>query len=330
MLSRTLRAVLPIARACRAPRQLPLAAGFSTAGSAPLLADLPPNVVLADNGRLVELAREAALAPPEPAHDAPLPTSIAALPLWTPDEAASGYGSEAASATDAIVALDARVFGQDTRVDLMHQMVRWQRARWRSGTAHTKNVGEISGSGKKPHAQKGTGRARAGNIRSPLRRGGAKAHGPGKHGVRDFSFKMNKRERKLALASALSTKLREGRLFVAPALSADTHRTAPLAKVRFRFARAALLPPFLPPTEPRSPSHPLSLSRRSAAAAGTTARCFSRQRSGATTSPPPRRICRTCTSCRSRAPTSTTSSGARWSSSTPRASRSSCTASART
>lgn len=127
------------------------------------------------------------------------------------------------------VTLDARVFGLPLRLDVLQTVVKWQLACRRAGTGSSKRIGAVSGSGKKMRPQKGTGQARAGHKRPPHWRGGAKAHGP-VTGGRDWSYKLNKRERRLGLATALSQKLMEGNLSIVDEASASSHRTAALAK----------------------------------------------------------------------------------------------------
>ena len=109
------------------------------------------------------------------------------------------------------VELNASVFGAEVREDLLHDVVRMQLASRRRGTASTKERSYVSGGGKKPWRQKGTGRARVGSIRSPLWRGGGIIFGPR---PRDYSFKLPKKVRKAALCSALSMKVREDRLLI--------------------------------------------------------------------------------------------------------------------
>jgi len=103
------------------------------------------------------------------------------------------------------------VFGIEPNIPVMHQVVRMQRASWRAGTHNTKTRGQVRGGGKKPWRQKGTGRARQGTIRAPHWRGGGVVFGP--H-PRDYSFKVNKKEIKLAIRSALSAKLADEQLIV--------------------------------------------------------------------------------------------------------------------
>ena len=103
------------------------------------------------------------------------------------------------------------VFGIEPNVPVMHQVVRMQRASWRAGTHNTLTRGKVRGGGKKPWRQKGTGRARQGTIRAPHWRGGGVVFGP--H-PRDYSFKVNKKEIKLAIRSALSAKLADEQLIV--------------------------------------------------------------------------------------------------------------------
>jgi len=105
------------------------------------------------------------------------------------------------------VELKDAIFNCPIKPHLLHDAVRWQLAKRRSGTATTKNRSAVRGGGKKPWRQKGTGRARAGTIRSPLWRGGGVIFGP--H-LRDFSFSLPKKVRRGALRSALSLRYHEG------------------------------------------------------------------------------------------------------------------------
>ncbi len=109
------------------------------------------------------------------------------------------------------VELDENVFDGVIKYHLIKAYVEWQLAKRRSGNAHTKTRGEVSGGGRKPWRQKGTGRARHGSIRSPIWRGGGVVFGPRK---RDWSFKLNKKERKQALKSALNYKLKNNLIYV--------------------------------------------------------------------------------------------------------------------
>ena len=103
------------------------------------------------------------------------------------------------------------VFGIEPNVPVMHQVVRAQRASWRQGTSNTRTRGQVSGGGKKPWRQKGTGRARQGTIRAPQWAGGGVVFGP--H-PRSYAFRVNRKEVKLAMRSALSAKLADGQLMV--------------------------------------------------------------------------------------------------------------------
>jgi large subunit ribosomal protein L4 len=94
---------------------------------------------------------------------------------------------------------------------LLHQAVRMQQSNRRAGTASTKSRGEVRGGGKKPWRQKGTGRARAGSIRSPLWVGGGTVFGPQ---PRDYSYRLPRSARRAALISALSLKRRDNKIFV--------------------------------------------------------------------------------------------------------------------
>src|SRR4051794_22388874 len=99
------------------------------------------------------------------------------------------------------VSLDDKAFGAEFHVPLVHETVRAEQAARRQGTHSTKTRGEVRGGGAKPWRQKGTGRARAGSSRNPLWTGGGTAFGPQ---PRHYTFKVNRKERKAALRSALS------------------------------------------------------------------------------------------------------------------------------
>ncbi|MDD6785779.1 MAG: 50S ribosomal protein L4 [Eggerthellales bacterium] len=103
------------------------------------------------------------------------------------------------------------VFGIEPNVPVMHQVVRAQRASWRQGTSNTLTRGKVSGGGKKPFRQKGTGNARQGTSRAPQMPGGGIVFGP--H-PRSYDIKINKKEVKLAMRSALSAKLADGEIIV--------------------------------------------------------------------------------------------------------------------
>ncbi|RJP27865.1 MAG: 50S ribosomal protein L4 [Actinobacteria bacterium] len=119
-------------------------------------------------------------------------------------------------------------FGCKPNMPVMHLEVRRQLAAARSGTASTKPRSMVRGGGTKPWRQKGTGRARAGSIRSPLWRGGGTVHGPQ---PRDFAFKVNRKVRKLALRSALSTRAEEDLVMVLEDFSFSEPKTKMAASV---------------------------------------------------------------------------------------------------
>jgi len=109
------------------------------------------------------------------------------------------------------IELSDAVFGAEVNEAVLYDVVRMQMASKRLGTASVKRRQEVSGGGKKPWRQKGTGRARAGTTRSPLWRGGGVVFGPI---PRSYAYKVPKKVRKLALMSALSMKVKEGRLLI--------------------------------------------------------------------------------------------------------------------
>ena len=120
------------------------------------------------------------------------------------------------------VELNDAVFGIEPNIHVMHTVVRAYRAGLRQGTANTKTRGEVRGGGKKPWRQKGTGRARQGSIRSPQWVGGGTVFGP--H-TRSYVFRVNRKEVKLAMRSALSAKLADEQLTVVDQFAFEAPRT---------------------------------------------------------------------------------------------------------
>jgi large subunit ribosomal protein L4 len=118
--------------------------------------------------------------------------------------------------------LDPAVFDVQVNVPVMHQVVVAGLAAARSGSHSTKTRAEVSGGGRKPWRQKGTGRARHGSIRSPLWVGGGVAHGPK---PKDYEQRVPKKMKRLAVRSALTDRAREGRIKVVDALSFDQPKT---------------------------------------------------------------------------------------------------------
>lgn len=119
------------------------------------------------------------------------------------------------------------VFGYPYREHLIHLAVEAVRAAAQRGTHQAKGRSEVAGSGRKPWRQKGTGRARAGSIRSPLWRKGGVTHGPR---TRSHAKRLSPREKRNALRSALSRKLRDEGIVVIESLELESHKTAELAK----------------------------------------------------------------------------------------------------
>jgi len=109
------------------------------------------------------------------------------------------------------VDLNDAVFGAEVNEAIIYDVVKMQLASRRSGTASTKTRSDVSGGGKKPWRQKGTGRARAGTTRSPLWRSGGTVFGP--H-PRDYSYSIPKKVRKKAIISALSMKFKENKMLI--------------------------------------------------------------------------------------------------------------------
>ncbi len=119
------------------------------------------------------------------------------------------------------------IFGrQEIRADLLDRAVQWQLAKRRAGTHAAKTISGVSGTTKKPYAQKGTGNARQGSLRSPQFRGGGVIFGPV---VRSHAYDLPKKVRQLALKNALSAKVKEGKLIVLDVAKSDSHKTKDMA-----------------------------------------------------------------------------------------------------
>lgn len=118
--------------------------------------------------------------------------------------------------------LDEGIFNCEVRRHLFYDVVRMQLANRRRGTSMTRTRSEVSGGGKKPYKQKGTGRARQGSIRSPHYRGGGVVFGPN---GRTYGYKLPKKVRRLALCSALSLRQQSKQLVVLDKLALDEFKT---------------------------------------------------------------------------------------------------------
>ena len=132
------------------------------------------------------------------------------------------------------------VFDGEVRMHLIHQMVKAQLAARRAGSHSTRTRAEVSGTGAKPFRQKGGGRARAGDVKSPIWRSGGAAFGPK---PRDYSQKLNKKMRRGALRSALNLRWNEGRLRVVCDLNLPAPKTRLMAEVigRLNVGRKTLI-----------------------------------------------------------------------------------------
>lgn len=118
--------------------------------------------------------------------------------------------------------LDEAVFGVEVNEALVHEVVINQMANGRQGTKGTLTRAEVSGGGRKPWAQKGTGRARQGSIRSPQWKGGGVVFAPK---MRDFSFGMNKKQKRQALKSALTSRVNDNKMIVLNELVLNNAKT---------------------------------------------------------------------------------------------------------
>ena len=136
------------------------------------------------------------------------------------------YNQEGAEVKD--LELNEAVFGIEPNKQALFDMVLLQRASLRQGTHKVKNRTEVSGGGKKTWRQKGTGRARQGSIRAPQWRGGGVVFGPT---PRSYKFKLNRKVRRLALKSALSTKIIDNEFMALEAIKFDAPKTKEMVKV---------------------------------------------------------------------------------------------------
>jgi large subunit ribosomal protein L4 len=134
------------------------------------------------------------------------------------------------------------IFAVPVKPHVMHEVVLYQLAKRRAGTAKTKGRSEVAGGGKKPWRQKGTGRARAGTSRSPIWRGGGTIHGPQ---PRSYDMRVPKKVRRLALKMALSQKVLDQELTVLDKLQLERIKTSEFAAVlnRFQFGKTLVVLP---------------------------------------------------------------------------------------
>ncbi|KYD33044.1 50S ribosomal protein L4 [Parageobacillus toebii] len=126
------------------------------------------------------------------------------------------------------IELNDSVFGIEPNKHVLFEAVIMQRASLRQGTHKTKNRAEVSGGGRKPWRQKGTGRARQGSIRAPQWRGGGTVFGPV---PRSYSYKLPKKVRRLAIKSALSSKVLENNIVVLDNLTLEAPKTKEMVKI---------------------------------------------------------------------------------------------------
>lgn len=136
------------------------------------------------------------------------------------------------------ITLDDSVFGVEVKQDILHRMVNYQLDKRRAGTHAVKTRSDVAGRQKKPWKQKGTGRARAGNLKRNIDRGGGVVHGPV---VRSHATSLPKKIRALALKMALSAKAKEGKLIVIDEAKAKDHKTKAMAAALGKFEMKSAL-----------------------------------------------------------------------------------------
>ena len=128
-----------------------------------------------------------------------------------------------------IIELSNFLFGARPRLDILHRVIVWQRAKIRAGTAKVKDRGEVRGGGRKPHPQKGTGRARQGSRRAPHFVGGGVVHGP--RGPVSYEYTLPKKVRRMGLRTALSVKFSQGDLQIVDSFALPSHKTRDLEPI---------------------------------------------------------------------------------------------------
>ena len=128
-----------------------------------------------------------------------------------------------------IIELSDFLFGARPRLDILHRVVVWPRAKIRAGTAKVKDRGEVRGGGRKPYQQKGTGRARQGSRRAPHFVGGGVVHGP--RGPVSYEYTLPKKVRRMGLRTALSVKFSQGDLQIVDSLALSSHKTRDLEPI---------------------------------------------------------------------------------------------------
>lgn len=180
---------------------------------------LPSNLQLADGGRILRttVAVKKVEIPEEQYYFPPLEMAVSSLPV-------KEWGTPGKFVEREIAELDSRVFNVAIRKDIVHEMIRYQRAKIRQ-PHRTKRIGEISGSTRKPRPQKGGGQAQVGNTRNSAWRKGQKAHGPV---LRSFAFDLNKKYRARSLMTVLAAKHLEGNLHVFDKFDLGTRKTKDL------------------------------------------------------------------------------------------------------
>ncbi|MFA6324625.1 MAG: 50S ribosomal protein L4 [Candidatus Paceibacterota bacterium] len=147
------------------------------------------------------------------------------------------------------IVLPEKVFSAKWRADLVHQVVEGMRSNKRAGTADTKGRGEVSGGGKKPWKQKGTGRARHGSSRSPIWVGGGVTHGP--LAEKNYKRKISKKMRAQALFSVLSKKLKDNEILFVDSLKPAKINTKAALDVMKTLSKATGFKPLANSKKPR-------------------------------------------------------------------------------
>lgn len=136
------------------------------------------------------------------------------------------------------VELPSEIIEREVKVEVLHAMVRWQLASRRQGTHATKTKGLVSGGGKKPFKQKGTGNARQGSTRSPLMPGGGTMFGPQ---PKSYAYKLPRTMKQAGLKTALSHLYKEGRFFVVDEMTSKEGKTKEISKVLSKFGLSKAL-----------------------------------------------------------------------------------------